>query len=58
MPSLRTVQNRLHKLKTEIMQIEESIKRAEMAGKVHFAKRLRMMIDKKMEKITSLAEVE
>ena len=56
MPSLRTVQNRLHKIKTEIMEIEESIKSAESAGKVHFANRLRLMIQKKLEKITSLSE--
>ena len=56
MPSLRTVQNRLHKIKTEIMEIEESIQRAEAAGKKHFASRLRMMIKKKLDKITSLSE--
>ncbi len=56
MPSIRTVQNRLHKLKVEIMQIEESITRAEKSGKPHFANRLRLMIKKKLEKITSLTE--
>ncbi len=54
MPTMRTIQNRLHKLKTEIMEIEESIQRAEQNNKPHFAKRLRMMIDKKLEKISSL----
>ena len=29
MSSLRTIQNRLHKLKVEIMEIEESIRNAE-----------------------------
>ena len=56
MPSLRTIQNRLHKIKTEIMEIEASIQRAEEAGKPHFANRLRLMIDKKLEKINSLSE--
>lgn len=56
MPSLRTVQNRLHKLKVEIMEIEASIQRAEENNKPHFAKRLRLMIEKKLEKISSLAE--
>ena len=56
MPSLRTVQNRLHKIKVEIMEIEESIQRAESAGKKHFANRLRMMIQKKLDKINSLSE--
>ena len=56
MPSLRTVQNRLHKLKVEIMEIEASIRRAEENNKPHFAKRLRLMIEKKLEKISSLAE--
>lgn len=55
MPSLRTVQNRLHKLKVEIMEIEASIQRAELAGKKHFAARLRLMIERKLEKISSLS---
>lgn len=58
MPSFRTIQNRLHKLKVEIMEIEESISRAEAAGKIHFATRLRLMIKKKIDKINSLSEVE
>lgn len=56
MKSIKTVQNRLHKLKVEIMEIEESIKNAEANNKPHFAKRLRLMISKKIEKITSLKE--
>jgi len=56
MASLRSVQNRLHKLKVEIMEIEESIRRAEKSNKKHFAQRLRLMIKKKLEKITSLRE--
>jgi len=56
MPSMRTIQNRLHKIKTEIMDIEESIKSAERVGKIHFANRLRIMIQKKLEKISSLSE--
>ena len=56
MPSLRTVQNRLHKIKTEIMEIEAAIKNAESVGKIHFANRLRLMIEKKIEKINSLSE--
>lgn len=56
MRSIRTIQNRLHKLKEEIMGIEESIKVAEKSNKPHFAARLRLMIQKKMEKITSLTE--
>ena len=55
MPTLRTIQNRLHKIKTEIMEIEEAIQRAESAGKPHFANRLRLMIEKKIEKINSLS---
>ncbi len=58
MPSLRTIQNRLQKIKTEIMEIEASIQRAEQAGKTHFASRLRLMIQKKIEKINSLSEEE
>ena len=57
-PSLRTVQNRLQQIKTEIMEIEASIKRAENAKKPHFANRLRLMIKKKLEKINSLSEEE
>lgn len=56
MPSIRTIQNRLHKLKTEIMEIEASIERAEKVNKPHFAKRLRLMIQKKLERINSLSE--
>ena len=56
MKSLRLVQNRLHQLKVEIMEIEESIIQAEKNNKPHFANRLRMMIGKKIEKITSLSE--
>ena len=56
MASLRTIQNRLHSIKTEIMEIEKSIEEAERAGKVHFANRLRLMIEKKLEKISSLTE--
>ena len=58
MPSIRTIQNRLHKLKTEIMQIEESIEQAEKSNKPHFANRLRLMIQKKLEKINSLSEAD
>jgi hypothetical protein len=58
MKTYRRIQNRLHKLKVEIMEIEESIKNAELANKPHFARRLRMMIDKKLEKITFLSESE
>jgi hypothetical protein len=56
MSSIRKIQNRLHKLKVEIMEIEESIKEAERVNKPHFANRLRMMIQKKLEKISTLAE--
>ena len=56
MSSYRKVQNRLHKIKTEIMEIEESIRRAESANKPHFANRLRLMIEKKLEKINFLSE--
>lgn len=56
MSSIRKIQNRLHKLKVEIMEIEESIKEAERVNKPHFANRLRLMIQKKLEKISSLAE--
>lgn len=56
MNSYRKVQNRLHAIKTEIMAIEEAIVTAERAGKPHFAKRLRLMIQKKIEKISSLSE--
>jgi len=56
MTSYRKVRNRLHKIKTEIMEIEESIRRAEAANKPHFANRLRLMIKKKLEKITFLSE--
>lgn len=56
MASYKKIQNRLHRIKVEIMEIEESIKRAEKIGKVHFANRLRLMIEKKLQKITSLTE--
>lgn len=56
MQSIRTIQNRLHKLKVEIMEIEESIQRAEQNNKPHFANRLRLMIQKKLDKISSLSE--
>ena len=58
MANYRTMQNRLHQIKVEIMEIEESIRRAEAAKKPHFAKRLRMMIEKKLEKINSLSAEE
>lgn len=58
MPSIKTIQNRLHRLKVEIMEIEESIERAEQANKPHFANRLRLMIQKKLDKISSLAEAD
>jgi hypothetical protein len=56
MPSIRTIQNRLHRIKTEIMDIEESIKEAERVGKTAFAARLRLMIEKKLESISNLRE--
>jgi hypothetical protein len=56
MKSIRTIQNRLHKLKVEIMNIEKSIENAEKNNKPHFAARLRLMIQKKLEKINSLTE--
>tara|TARA_B100000900_G_C20412139_1_gene647306 strand:+ start:425 stop:601 length:177 start_codon:yes stop_codon:yes gene_type:complete len=58
MSTYRKIQNRLHKIKVEIMEIEESIKRAEANNKPHFANRLRLMISKKLEKISLLAEDE
>lgn len=56
MASLRAIQNRLHRIKTEIMEIQHSIEEAERVGKKHFANRLRLMIEKKLEKISSLTE--
>ena len=56
MKSIRTIQNRLHILKTEIMEIAASISKAEKAGKPHFANRLRLMIEKKIDKINELLE--
>lgn len=56
MPSLRTIQNRLHRIKTEIMDIEESIKEAERVGKPAFAARLRLMIEEKLKSISNLRE--
>ena len=56
MATYRNVQNRLHKLKTEIMEIEESIKKADAAKKPHFANSLRLMIKQKLEKINYLSE--
>ena len=38
------------------MEIEESIKNAERAKKPHFAARLRLMIESKLKKISSLSE--
>lgn len=40
------------------MEIEDSIIRAEAVGKSHFANRLRLMIEKKLEKINTLSEEE
>ena len=56
MSSFAKVQNRLHRIKVEIMNLEEAVQSAEAAGKPHFANRLRMMIKKKVENITSLVE--
>lgn len=56
MTNYRKVQNRLHKLKLEIMDIEKSIEAAVQANKPHFANRLRLMIEKKLEKINFLVE--
>jgi len=56
MSSYKRIQNRLHKIKLEIMELEENIKKAETAKKPHFANRLRLMIKKKIEKINSLSE--
>lgn len=56
MSSLRKVQNRLHKLKVEIMEIEESIRNAERNNKPAFANRLRLMIQAKLDKIANLVE--
>lgn len=58
MVSINKIQNRLHKLKVEIMNLEEAIQIAEKNNKPHFANRLRMMIQKKMDNITSLVENE
>lgn len=56
MSSYKKIQNRLHKLKVEIMELERSIEKAESLQKPHFANRLRLMIKKKLEKINSLVE--
>lgn len=55
MASYRKIQNRLDKLKIEIMDIEQAIESAVLANKPYFANRLRMMIEKKLEKISSLS---
>jgi len=52
----RRIQNRLHKLKVEIMEIESAIEKAEKENKPYFAKRLRLMIQKKIEKIGNLSK--
>ena len=56
MTTYKKIQNRLHKIKVEIMEIEKAIEKAKSEKKPHFANRLRMMIQKKLEKINSLAE--
>ncbi len=56
MSSIRKIQNRLHRLKVEIMEIEESIKNAERNNKPAFASRLRLMIQAKLDKIATLVE--
>tara|TARA_Y100001937_G_scaffold38616_2_gene54938 strand:- start:3870 stop:4046 length:177 start_codon:yes stop_codon:yes gene_type:complete len=56
MTNYRKIQNRLHKLKLEIMDIEKSIEQAVANNKPHFANRLRLMIERKLEKINSLVE--
>ncbi len=56
MKNYKKIQNRLHKLKVEIMEIEKSIEKAEQNKKPYFANRLRMMIEKKIEKINFLLE--
>ena len=58
MTSISKIQNRLHKLKVEIMDLEEAVQKAEMDKKPHFANRLRLMIQKKIDSITSLVEEE
>jgi hypothetical protein len=58
MTSYKRIQNRLHKVKMEIMELEESVRRAELAKKPFFAKRLRMIIEKKVQRITFLTEEE
>ena len=56
MSNYKKIQNRLHNLKVEIMELEQSIENAEKHNKPHFANRLRLMIQKKLEKINSLVE--
>lgn len=56
MANYKTIQNRLHNIKMEIMELEESIKVAEKSNKPHYANRLRMMIQKKLEKINFLTK--
>ena len=56
MSNYKKIQNRLHKLKVEIMEIEKSIEQAVTNNKPYFANRLRFMIEKKLEKINSLME--
>ncbi len=58
MSSLAKIQNRLHKIKVEIMQLEQAVIQAEQQNKPHFANRLRMMIKKKVDNISSLVEKE
>ena len=58
MSSLAKIQNRLHKIKVEIMQLEQAVIQAEKQNKPHFANRLRMMIKKKVDNISSLVEKE
>ncbi len=54
MTSLAKIQNRLHRIKVEIMELEEAVLDAERQNKPHFANRLRMMIKRKVENISSL----
>jgi hypothetical protein len=54
MSSISKIQNRLHKIKVEIMNLEETIERAERDNKPFFANRLRMIIQDKLSKISTL----
>lgn len=54
----RNIRNKINKLQEDIVKLEKDIENATNNNKIFFAKRLRMMSDKKREQINTMLSID